>query len=214
MSIKHSNLARRSRHANRHSQSGVVLFISLVVLVAMTLAGIGLLRSVDTTVMVSGNIAMKQSTLLGGDLGNQAAITWLEANVSGPTLQTTNASVGYFSSLSLPDPDWFKDATWVGAQPVNGGAADAAGNTMAYLIHRICKIPDVAYDGVSGGNTNQCAAIDESVGGSVLTEGDSFRAGVGNVFARAKKVYYRVTTRVVGPRNTVSIIQTTVALQA
>lgn len=209
-----SSPASRSRRDLKHSQNGVVLFISLIVLVAMSLAGIALLRSVDTTVLVSGNIALKQSGVLGADKGTQAAIAWLEANISGATLQSTNPSVAYFSSLPLPDADWFADATWVGAQDVNGGVADSAGNKMSYIIHRQCKLSNTAYDGASSGIANQCAAIDESVGGSVLTEGDSFRAGVGNVFARAKKVYYRITTRVKGPRNTVSIIQTTVALQA
>ena len=205
----------RFRHASRHGQGGVVLFISLIVLVAMSLAGIALLRSVDTTVMVSGNIALKQSSILGADQGTQAAVVWLEANVSGATLQMTNAALGYFSSLPLPDPDdWFEDAVWSDARAVNGGAADAAGNKMQYLIHRQCKLPDTAYDGISGGVANECSAIDESVGGGVLTEGDSFRAGVGGAFARSKKVYYRITTRVQGPRNSVSIIQTTVALQA
>ncbi|MEO8104020.1 MAG: hypothetical protein ABI790_15970 [Betaproteobacteria bacterium] len=215
MTINRLRTARNLARALPHLQGGVVLFISLVVLVAMSLAGLALLRSVDTTVMVSGNIALKQSTVLGADNGTQAAITWLEANVSGATLQSTNASAGYFSSLPLPDPaDWFDDGVWTNARPVNSGAADASGNRLSYLIHRQCTLPDTAYDGVSAGVTNQCAAIDESVGGSVLTEGDSFRAGVGNVFARSKKVYYRITTRVLGPRNAVSIIQTTVALQA
>jgi type IV pilus assembly protein PilX len=202
--------AGRAFRANRQTQRGVVLFISLIVLVAMGLAGIALLRSGDTTVMVSGNIALKQSAILGADQGTQAAVTWLEANIGGTTLQSNNTGAGYYSNLILPDPDWFADATWAAAFPVNGGAADVAGNKMSYLIHRQCTLTDLGYDQ----GANACAAIDESVGGSVLTEGDSFRAGIGNVFARPKKVYYRITTRVQGPRNSVSIVQTTVALQA
>lgn len=210
MSNKTLSLAHRSMRARRHSQSGVVLFISLIVLVAMSLAGIALLRSVDTTVMVSGNIALKQAAILGADQGTQAAVTWLETNNIGTTLQSSLPGVGYYSNLVLPDPDWFVDSSWDGAVDLNGGAADIAGNKIKYIIHRQCTLSALGYD--QGGN--QCAAIDESVGGSVLTEGDSFRAGVGNVFARAKKVYYRITTRVTGPRNAVSVIQTTVALQA
>ena len=46
------------RHAScRSGQSGVVLFIALIVLVAMTLAGIAIMRSVDTGVAISGNVA-------------------------------------------------------------------------------------------------------------------------------------------------------------
>ena len=39
-------------HPSRTKQSGVVLFIALIVLVAMTMAGIGMMRSVDTATVV------------------------------------------------------------------------------------------------------------------------------------------------------------------
>ena len=164
--------------------------------------------------MVSGNIALKQAAILGADQGTQAAVAWLETSNVGATLQTTNSTMGYFSSLALPDPDWFQDSTWTDARQINSGVADVAGNKLSYLIHRQCKLPDLAYDGISAGVPNNCSAIDESAGGSAVTEGDSNRAGVGGAFARSKKVYYRITTRVQGPRNSVSIIQTTVSLQA
>jgi Tfp pilus assembly protein PilX len=187
----------------------VVLFISLIVLVAMSLAGIALLRSVDTTVMVSGNIALKQAAVLGADQGTQAAVTWLEANNSGATLHDSITSGAYYSTLILDPVDWFADATWAAAVQLNGGAPDAAGNRVSYLIHRQC-VTAGSYEAV--GNT--CSAIDQSIGGSVLTEGDSFKAGVTTAFARSKQVYYRISTRVLGARNAVSVIQTTVSLGA
>jgi hypothetical protein len=167
------------------------------------------MRSVDTTVMVSGNIALKQSAILGADQGTQAAVVWLEANNNGATLQGNNSSASYFAALSLDPVDWFVDSTWANAIAINGGAPDAAGNTIMYIIHRQCTLAG-SYDAAG----NQCSAIDQSVGGSVLTEGDSFKAGVTTAFARAKQVYYRITTRVKGPRNGQSVIQTTVSLQA
>ena len=42
---------------SRRKQSGVVLFISLIILVAMSLAGIALIRSVDTSNLIAGNLA-------------------------------------------------------------------------------------------------------------------------------------------------------------
>jgi Tfp pilus assembly protein PilX len=38
-------------------QRGVMLIIALIVLVAMTMAGIAMMRSVDTATIVAGNIA-------------------------------------------------------------------------------------------------------------------------------------------------------------
>ena len=44
-------------------QRGVVLFIALIVMVAMSLAAIALFRSVDTANLVAGNQAFKQGAL-------------------------------------------------------------------------------------------------------------------------------------------------------
>ena len=66
----------------RERQRGVVLFIALIVLVAMALAGIALVRSVDTGILVAGNIAFKQGATNAGDQGLEAARTWLVTNKS------------------------------------------------------------------------------------------------------------------------------------
>ena len=50
----------QSAHRNPGGQSGVVLFIALIVLVAMSLAGVALVRSVDTNLLIAGNLAFKQ----------------------------------------------------------------------------------------------------------------------------------------------------------
>ena len=53
--------------ASRRAQRGVILFIALIVLVAMSLAGIALMRSVDTNVMIAGNLAFRQGATLAAD---------------------------------------------------------------------------------------------------------------------------------------------------
>lgn len=61
-------------------QRGVVLLIALIVLIAMTLAGLALWRSVDATNVIAGNLAFKESTLMSADRGLQAALVWLDGN--------------------------------------------------------------------------------------------------------------------------------------
>ncbi len=56
------------------SQRGVILIITLIVLVAMTLASIAMVRSVDTSTVIAGNLAFKQSATASGDAGLEAAI--------------------------------------------------------------------------------------------------------------------------------------------
>ena len=46
-------------HAGPRKQRGTMLIIALIVLVAMTLAGIATMRSVDTATVMAGNIAFR-----------------------------------------------------------------------------------------------------------------------------------------------------------
>ena len=57
----------------RGPQKGVSLFISLVTLVIITLAGIALLRSVDTGALVAGNLAFKDATMQATSIGMEEA---------------------------------------------------------------------------------------------------------------------------------------------
>ena len=48
--------------SDARGQRGVIVFIALIVLVAMTLAALSLIRSTDTGNVISGNLAFKQGT--------------------------------------------------------------------------------------------------------------------------------------------------------
>ena len=47
----------------RRAQSGVVLFIALIVMVALSIAGIALVRSVDTGMSVAANLGFRQASI-------------------------------------------------------------------------------------------------------------------------------------------------------
>jgi len=92
----------RIRHARRRlptprSQRGTMLIIALIVLVAMTLAGIATMRSVDTATVMAGNIAFRQSALNAADQGVQAAFALLQPtsssglNMTAPSWATSRA---------------------------------------------------------------------------------------------------------------------------
>ena len=78
--------------------------IALIVLVAMTLAGLALIRSVDTTNIIAGNLGFQQSATHSGDIGTETAIAWLETNNTGITLQNDNINSGYFAARGGRDP--------------------------------------------------------------------------------------------------------------
>jgi type IV pilus assembly protein PilX len=72
-------------------QRGVVLFFTLIALVVMSLAAVALIRSVDTSTMIAGNLAFRQSGGSSTDTGIEAAIAWLSATQA--TMQAANKDV-------------------------------------------------------------------------------------------------------------------------
>jgi type IV pilus assembly protein PilX len=185
-------------------QRGVVLFIALIVLVAMTMAGIAIMRSVDTGNLISGNVAFKQATLQAGDNGIIAAINYLLAQEFTGQLDNNFPTAGYtavgYNQPGQPsnEPDWSDDATWNNSIIVG---TDANGNKVEYLINRLCQTPGSV-------NGNNCAKL-QTTGG---------KAGNGQGYLDGQPspppmVFFRITTRVTGPRGATSIIQFDVALQ-
>ncbi|MET0682902.1 MAG: pilus assembly PilX N-terminal domain-containing protein, partial [Casimicrobiaceae bacterium] len=82
MELIMNNRRLRSRHATAHPspacrERGVVMFIALLVMVALSLAGIALIRSADTATIVSGNLAFKQAAVYAVDRSVEQAIAAL-----------------------------------------------------------------------------------------------------------------------------------------
>ena len=185
---------------------GAVLFIALIVLVAMTLAGIAIMRSVDTTTLIAGNLAFKQGTIQSSDNGIENAFQWLMAN--RPALANNDLAKGYYSAKPAGSLDWNNTATWASAVTVG---TDTAGNTVSYLIHRMCTCANQPYNVDCPPIVQQCA-LDAPVGTPPPpAAGDSFAVGAPG-FLTDPRPFYRITVRTQGPRNTVSIVQAMVAI--
>jgi type IV pilus assembly protein PilX len=193
--------------ALRARQAGVVLMMALIVLVAMTLAGIALVRSVDTTNVIAGNLAFKQSATNSGDVGYEAAAAWLAAN-SGALNNDALAS-GYASSF-LPalgvNQTW--DNYWnavlaANNQVVTMPADPATGNTVAYAIQRLCSQGNIAPTAIGAGCATSQTNV--AVGSSSKTAGTVALTAI-------SQTVYRITARIQGPRNTLSYVQVIVAL--
>lgn len=188
-------------------QRGVVLMITLIVLVAMTLAAIALVRSTDTTNLIAGNLAFQQAATNSGDQGTEAAIAWLEQNNSGTYLHsdhnTSGDRLGYSASRQDPVPGQTWENFWnmVLSNQSISLAPDAAGNTVSYVIQRMCQL--------SGAPTSGAGCAVSSA--TATTVGNSEDAGT-VVLQYSSQVFYRITSRIVGPRNTVSFVQTIVAM--
>lgn len=176
------------RTATTAAQRGAVLFIALIVLVAMTLAGIAVMRSVDANNMIAGNLALRNAATSAGDAGLEFARDWLKSKTAG-FLQ--DDSVGYYANWQ--DPFNHTAFNWQDFA-INLGD-DGHGNNIQYVIHRMCR-----ESGKSLNATDCFKKEAEASGGS--KGGDE-----GSPPTPVARAYFRITARVVGPRNTTSYVQ-------
>ncbi len=137
-----------------NNQKGIVLIIALIALVAMSLAGISLMRTVDTTNVISGNLAFGEAAVQMEDVGEAAAYQWVTSNMMNGSVATScqviqskspgtacSGSSFYYpdalpidSQTKLPNPGTGNSLNW--SPPVPTGVP--AGYQVQYIIERMC----------------------------------------------------------------------------
>lgn len=185
-------------------QAGVAMILALIMLVALTLSALALVRSVDTSNIIAGNLAFQQGATQYADIGTERAINWLQLN-KGATLFADGIAGSGYSAIKRPDPtpgqtwdDYWTTVLTVVTPGVASVAQDPdTSNQVFYSIQRICSAP--GDPSVAG---QDCAVPPAAIVPCHTTP----------CLKRSSQQYYRITSRVVGPRNSVSYIQTIVAL--
>jgi type IV pilus assembly protein PilX len=197
-----------STFRRRARQGGVVLIVALIVMVATILAAIALVSSIDVATLIAGNLAFRQSGVQAADSGVEVARNWLMTRsvdslnnpISPSYYATWNGGVTTTNGIFDPATfDWSSKSTSL--------AADATGNTVAYVIHRMCENTGdpatancfTARSSTTGGNSNR-----------VREPGDlpCFDPNTGaNLCGSTSNPYYRITVRVTGPRSTLTYVQ-------
>ena len=178
------------------AQEGVVLFIALVILVAMTLAGIALVRSVDTASVISGNLSYRLTASQASDQGVENAYAKIQNIIATSATENQIQNVYYPFILGTDDAQGnpFTSTQWnnVPASTVLGSASDPKNAYQArYIVERLCKAP------YSQAN---CLVSSLATGSSKTSESV-------NPLKGSTAVFYRITAQITGPRNTVSYSQ-------
>ncbi|MGI4849840.1 MAG: pilus assembly PilX family protein [Janthinobacterium lividum] len=214
----------------RQRPRGISLFVVLVALVMLSLAAVGLIRMVDTGALVAGNLSFKQATTLAADRAMEQAIGWLNANDTGGLLWNDQPAAGYYASAMMPldlndswpadatrsVPDWsasncagisvFQHCLVTAASPVS--PASSTDVSTRVLITRMCRLagdPDMA------GNScmRPVATIDTKAG---YKGAQSLGGKYGTMAGSSAEYgpYFRIVVQALGPRQTVSLIESTV----
>lgn len=230
------SMTRCSSPSSRLRQRGIALIVALIALVAISMAGIALVRSVGTGLEISGNLAFREVSKNAADVATDAAASWIAANNSA--LNSSAAASGYYANWmagcditgNRTPTDKTDDVGWEGAagaactDPVHGGATGQAkavsgmpsGYTASFIVTRMCfcegsatgycagtEVSNTCVGIASGGNFHETPTYDNRG----LSGEESGR------IAASVSPYYRIVTRVAGPRNTVSFIETMVTLE-
>lgn len=207
------------KYAARCKQQGVVLIIALIALVAISLAGIALMRTVDTSNVVSGNIAFNEAALQLADVGAELAYAEVNSNLYNTFLNlaipvclssqsvcpTNSAGQSYFyanaaaidATTRLPTPTG--GLAWSNPRTVSLPGDTTPSYAVQYVIERMCS-----------GTAN----LQEVTTFSKCNAAPNYSAGVLmpiNTLASGQpsygKMFYRITVQVSGPRNTRGLAQ-------
>lgn len=198
-------------------QYGMSLMVVMVSLVVLSIGAVGLIRMVDTSSLVAGNMAFKQSTTITADSATERALLWMQGAAD---LTTDNAAQGYYAT-SLTDldatgrsavvtralVDWEDNncafaATGSFASCRAPSPAVTAGDyTTRFIIARMCKLT-----GSIDGAGNSCIKPIK------MTMASGGKGAIGYSEPGSTPVsalpYYRVIVRSIGPRNTISFTET------
>jgi Tfp pilus assembly protein PilX len=193
-------------------QQGIVLIIALIVMVALSLAGVALVRSVETTTAVVGNLSFRQAALLPANLAVEQATSALfadEATSVTPAIHDKNIDVlaeNYFAARlksddarGIPFKLQKKDVQkvlYIDAKSADVPAECGLGAVcyeVRYVIERSCNEPGPA----TAGNCDMMSPKQNSG----TTVGDSAPPTLPQI------PFYRVTVRVDGPQNTTAFLQ-------
>ncbi len=199
--------------------SGLITAFAFLSLISLAL--LGLIRTVETNMLIIGNHIYKRSTLYGTEKGIQAAIAWLTPRVQSNELNSDREDDGYYASYGSDvvfnnrrqdggaifidwDDNFCEESDAIFClkpkKIINVGSET---NDIQYVIHRLCKTKGSPDDARNNCKRNVKNLNNSSQRGQI-SYGQSIR------YSKSEYLYYVITTRVKGAKNSIAIVQTIV----
>ncbi len=177
------------------------MFVVLIVMLALSLAGVALVRSVDTATAVVGNLAFSQASILPANMAVEEATAALFEKNLIPDINTDLPAQNYFATRQDSE-----DARGVPAALLTEDKADELvrqldggnGNTVRYVLERLCA-KGIPATPSRADLVQYCDMMPPKPSGTTSMETEKIEL--------PRIPLYRLTVRVDGPRNTVSLLQ-------
>jgi Tfp pilus assembly protein PilX len=186
--------------ASMRHQSGFVLFMTLVMLVILTISGLAMMQVMNSGVSAAGNIAFRQAAVRVADVAVEDARNWMLGIAADNLTSSAASGVAYYYSK---EDKTFNPLTYDWDTKSKHLATKYSGYDLYYVIHRMA-MNDGACSAVGTGCVFPPVASSSSTG-----EGSSHSGNIYGTFIQgaAGLTYYRATVKVSGPRHNVSYVQ-------
>ncbi|MPQ55580.1 hypothetical protein F8197_02590 [Duganella sp. FT27W] len=170
-------------------QQGIALPIMLIMLTVMMVSGIYLIKSSTSSALTTANLAYDSALAKAADAGLHAGFAYLRTVANKADLDSNQAAHGYVATLTST---WTVStpAFWTGSVTM---AANAAGDRVEYVIHRMCDFPGP----YNGNNCIKTSARPDAP--TPVAFGSSLALGSAR-YATQPQLHYVVTARINGPR--------------
>ena len=194
------------------AQRGVVMLFGLIALAIMLIGAAAMVRSMNTSLFNAGNLGFKRDLTNQAERGVATVLTLLQSGALGTeaarqsngTAQNYSATMLATNAQGLPNA-LVSDSTFgTFGSSANDISVSGQAITVRYLVDRLCVNAGVAA-------ANHCTMADDpnpagSSESELVRAEDSSAGGAGAI---GKRVVYRVSIRVAGPRDTQAFFQTT-----
>lgn len=178
--------------------------MALIALVAMSLAAMAMIRSVDTGNVIAGNAAFRQASSQAVDIAMESAFTYMtntltDANISTDQPGGCAGNCVYYATKQAENAyDIPNVINWTNVPAVSlAGLGIDGAYQVRYVLERLCSVANVTDP------ADQC----------YLTKQDpkcqQNNPGNPSVCADTQGTYFRTTVYVTGPRNTKTYSQST-----
>jgi Tfp pilus assembly protein PilX len=112
-------------------QRGITMVVVLLLMTVMLLGGLALARITESSVLVSGNVAVKEASVQASEVGLNTAQAALVALVN----ENANSGTWYSATMLAVDANGIPVVDWSTTPTVNVGRF-----TVTYAVDRMCTV--------------------------------------------------------------------------
>lgn len=208
---RHITMPRSNR-----AQRGVVLLFALIALLVLMIGAVALVRSFNSTLFNTGNIAFKKDLQNQSERAAARILTALDTNgaLSSTTIRGQHRQAQNYRARILDTNEkgiplaLLTDAAFNAvADPANDFNIADQNVKIRYVVDRLCWI--------EGDETTLGASACVVASGASKDDGssdDPKGSGTGHAQSQQNQIVYRLSIRATGPRNTQAYFQSTFAL--